>query len=86
MLRRITKITIYADSTLHLTYADGKTVTVDFKSLTQHGGVFSMLGDSDFFSQVSIGEGGRYIEWPGELDFCADALWLQGHNEGTSAA
>jgi hypothetical protein len=25
---------------------------------------------------VRVGEGGRSLEWPGELDFCADALWF----------
>jgi hypothetical protein len=33
-----------------------------------------------------VGEGGRYIEWPGELDFCADALWLQEHAHAGSTA
>jgi hypothetical protein len=37
------------------------------------------LGDRDFFSQVKLDEGGRYIEWPGGLDFCADALWFEAH-------
>jgi hypothetical protein len=64
---------------LRLTYADGGIVTVDFKPLLERGGVFSVLGESDFFSQVSLDEGGRYIEWPGEVDFCADAFWLQAH-------
>ncbi|GGA31829.1 DUF2442 domain-containing protein [Okeania sp. KiyG1] len=32
-----------------------------------------------FFSQVKLGEGGRYIEWDGEIDFCADALWFEAH-------
>jgi len=63
---------------LHLSYADGKTVTVDFAPLVRRGGVFAPLSEPGFFAQVSVGEHGRHICWPGELEFCADALWLQG--------
>jgi hypothetical protein len=30
---------------------------------------------------VHVGERGRSIEWPGEIDFCADALWFEAHPE-----
>ncbi len=40
-------------------------------------GVFAPWTDYGFFRQASIGERGRTLTWPGELDFCADALWLQ---------
>jgi len=69
---------------LRLTYADGETIVVDFTPVIQRGGVFAPLSDPEFFSQASIGEGGRYIQWPGELDFCADALWLEGHASETA--
>jgi len=32
-------------------------------------------------ASLKIGEGGRSLEWPGELDFCADALWFEQHPE-----
>jgi hypothetical protein len=79
MFHTIRSVTPEADYKLCLTYADGETVVVDFTPVIQRGGVFARLGDPTFFSQVSIGERGRYIQWPGELDFCADALWLEGH-------
>ncbi len=31
------------------------------------------------FGTVSVGRRGRFLEWPGELDFCADALWFEAH-------
>jgi hypothetical protein len=40
-------------------------------------GVFAGWTDYGFFRQAGIGERGRTLTWPGELDFCADALWLQ---------
>jgi len=86
MLRAIRSVAPEQNYKLRLTYADGETIIVDFIPVIQRGGVFAPLSDPEFFSQVSIGERGRYIQWPGELDFCADALWLEGHaSEGLEA-
>jgi len=79
MLRTIRSVVPEPNYQLRLTYADGEIIVVDFTPIIQRGGVFAPLSDPAFFSQVSIGERGRYIQWPGELDFCADALWLEGH-------
>lgn len=78
MLRTIRSVSLEPNSQLRLTYADGETIVVNFLPVIQRGGVFAPLSDPEFFSQVCIGERGRYIQWPGELDFCADALWLEG--------
>jgi hypothetical protein len=78
MLHEIRSITPQAAARLRLTYADGSTVEIDFAPLIQQGGVYTPLADPAFFAQVGIGAGGRFIEWPGGLDFCADALWRQG--------
>jgi len=64
---------------LDLAYADGSHSVVDFLPRIQRGGVFASLRDPAFFAQVSIAEDGRTIEWPGDLDFCADSLWLDGN-------
>jgi hypothetical protein len=79
MLHEIRHATPHAAAHLRLTYADGSTVDIDFTSLIQQGGVYAPLADPAFFAQVRIGAGGRFIEWPNGLDFCADALWRQGH-------
>ena len=39
------------------------------------------MKDAEFFDRVSIGVGGRSLGWPGELEFCADALWFEAHPE-----
>jgi hypothetical protein len=44
-------------------------------------GVFAAFSDPAFFAQARVGEGGRSLEWPGERDFCADALWFKAHPE-----
>jgi hypothetical protein len=66
------------DFELRLTYADGAEVLVDFKPMIEVGGIFARLNDLEFFKQVKIGSRGRSIEWPGEIDFCADALRIDG--------
>ena len=59
-----------------LRFEDGTEGEVDFS--TQVGkGVFAPWTDYEFFRDAAIGEQGRVLTWPGELDFCADALWLQ---------
>lgn len=79
MLYEIRSVTPQAAARLRLTYADGSTVEIDFAPLIQQGGVYAPLADPAFFARVGIGAGRRFIEWPGGLDFCADALWRQGH-------
>jgi len=61
---------------VHLTFSDGVSGEVDFAPVAERGGVFAKLSDPRLFSQVRIGERGRSLEWPDDLDFCADALWL----------
>lgn len=40
----------------------------------------------DIIAQVAVGENGRYVEWPGGLDFCADALRQTGNPVKSSIA
>jgi Protein of unknown function (DUF2442) len=63
-----------------LTWANGATTENSFRHVIGKG-VFAPLADPAFFAQVRVGEGGRSLEWPGELDFCADALWFKAHPE-----
>ena len=66
--------------TVALTWANGAKTVNDFAHLVGKG-VFRAFADPTFFAQVRIGENGRSLEWPGELDFCADALWFEAHPE-----
>jgi len=61
---------------LDLTFADGTLARVELGPQIAKGGVFSALKDPAVFSGVAIGEGGRFLEWPGGVDLCADALRL----------
>ena len=69
-----------ATYTVALTWANGETTVNSFGHLVGKG-VFAAFADPEFFAQVRVGEGWRSLEWPGELDFCADALWFKAHPE-----
>ena len=69
-----------ATHTAALTWANGATTVSSFHHLAGKG-VFTAFADPAFFTQARVGEGGRSLEWPGELDFCADALWFKAHPE-----
>jgi hypothetical protein len=86
MMRTIVQADPLPGYKVNLVYSDGETVIADFEPLIAMGGVYSALADPDYFAQVSVGERGRFIQWPGELDFCADALWLDAHSSDSSAA
>jgi hypothetical protein len=60
--------------TLWLEFADGQAGEVDLAPVIARGGVYSSLNVPAVFDQVRVGERGRYIEFPGNVDFCADAL------------
>jgi hypothetical protein len=61
-----------------LTWANGETTTHDPQRLCGKG-VFRARRVPAFFAQVRVGDHGRSVEWPGELDLCADALWFEAH-------
>jgi hypothetical protein len=64
--------------TVALTWSNGETTVSQFGHLVGKG-VFAAFADQAFFAQVCVGERGRSLEWPGEIDFCADALWFEAH-------
>ena len=65
-------------SSVAVTWANGETTANSFRHLVGKG-VFAALAEPAVFAQVRVGEWGRSLEWPGEIDFCADALWFETH-------
>ncbi|MCH8806060.1 MAG: DUF2442 domain-containing protein [Planctomycetes bacterium] len=80
-LRIIREVHPQRPARLRLTYDDGQTITVDFGPVIQGGGVFTPLADWDVFSRAQPDSRGRSVCWPGDIDFCADALWLQAQQD-----
>lgn len=74
-MKKIASAEALPEHVIRLEYTSGESIKVDFTPLIKQDGVFVVLDDADFFQQVTVGEDGRYIEWPGGLDFCADALF-----------
>lgn len=65
---------------VEITWATGERSVNRFGHLVGKG-VFAALSSPETFRQVRVGENGRSLEWPGEIDFCADALWFEAHPE-----
>jgi Protein of unknown function (DUF2442) len=64
---------------VEITWEEGEVSVLSLHDIVTKGGVFAPLSDPKIFAQLKIGEGGRWLEWPGEVDICADALWYQAH-------
>ncbi len=72
MMHRIKQVTPQTDFTLLLTFANGENKQFDVKPYLNKG-VFVGLQTYDKFSQVHVSGGA--IEWPDEIDLCADMLY-----------
>lgn len=75
MLEVIEEARVDEERRLLLRFADGCAGTVDLSDLLDRGGVFERLRDDAVFAQVRVGGAGRWLEWPGDIDLCADALY-----------
>ncbi len=76
-MKKITEVEVLSAHLLKITFADGRAVELDFKDKIKPGTVTAPLLNFECFKQVKVTQAGRAIEWPGEIDFCADSLWLE---------
>ena len=74
----IRSIEVVCERSIELAWTDGSVSIVDFGPTIDQGGVFTPLADAAFFERVALDERGRVVTWPGEIDFCADALFEMG--------
>ena len=81
MLHRIRSAVVREGRAVEIVFEDERVAVIDFTPVIARGGVFALLRDQEVFSRVAVGKDGRTLEWPGELDFCADALWLKAYPE-----
>lgn len=75
-MKKIKKVTVTGHLRLALVFADGVEGEINFSS-EPRSGVLKAWDDPAFFDNVEIGERGRSLVWPGEIDLCADSLWLE---------
>ena len=60
---------------LELQFDSGETGVVDLSSLVGRG-VFAAWDNPRMFEQVAV-TGFGAVEWPGQIDLCPDALYMQ---------
>jgi len=72
---KITEVKSLQNYKLFLRFNDGVSGIVDLSDMAGRG-VFEAWTQDRVFEQVRITELGA-LEWPGELDLCADALYLK---------
>lgn len=77
MFAKIVNLTPQPGHTLLIRFADGASGVVSLAREVAADGVFASLRDPAAFAQARIGPHGRSVEWPGEIDLCADALRLE---------
>jgi uncharacterized protein DUF2442 len=70
----IRKARALQDCAVEITWKDGAVSVVSLRETVAKGGVFAPLSDPETFVKVEVGEGGRWFQWPGEVDICADDL------------
>lgn len=76
MFPRVQRVRHLADYRLELSFTDGTTGELNFKErVVGQGGVFKLLEDIAFFSQVKVDPEAGTIVWPNEVDFCPDVLY-----------
>ena len=72
---RVTHVKTLPSFRLELTFDNSDSGVVDLNHLAGRG-VFSAWNQPGVFEQVAISASGA-VEWPGEIDLCPDALYLQ---------
>jgi Protein of unknown function (DUF2442) len=72
---RITKAKPLADYLLELNFDNGESGVADLSSFAGRG-VCAAWETPGVFEKVTITDEGA-VQWPGEIDFCPDALYLR---------
>jgi hypothetical protein len=72
---RITSVKYDGDYSLRIRWVSGKAMSVDLQEPIFRLKGMRSLRDEAVFAQVSRGEGGHSVVWPGQIDMGADRLW-----------
>ena len=77
----IIAVKVIPNHRLAIEFNDGVTVTKDLSPLIARGNLYADLEDEKFVWQFQISHQGYALLWPNGLEFCADALRLQGEKQ-----
>ena len=72
---KVTRAIALTDYHLELHFENGETGTVDMSEFVGKG-VCAAWENTSVFEQVAVTTEGA-VAWPGDIDFCADALYLR---------
>ena len=61
---------------IYVRFSDGAAGEIDLSDLAGQG-VFAAWSDPFVFGQVRINSTRRSLEWSGQIDLCADALYMR---------
>ena len=73
---RLRTVEVLPQYRLRLLFSDGAEFVMDMSGWMNQG-VMTTLQDPALFSQVAIGSEGRSLDFPGDIDFCADSLRVE---------
>lgn len=74
---KIIEIQTLSDYLIKLIFDDNSDYIFDLKEYFTVDSVFNSLKDINKFNNVRITDNGRALEFPDELDFCSDSLWMK---------
>jgi Protein of unknown function (DUF2442) len=74
-MKKINSFKVLDNYRIWLRFDDGVEGVADLSELVGKG-VFAAWRDYEFFRRAYVADYGS-LTWPGELDLCPDALWLQ---------
>ena len=63
---------------LTVVFDSGAVRVLDLTQYAARGGAFAGLADPEYARQFVLMFSGYTIRWPGDLDFCADAVFTEG--------
>ena len=80
MFPRVTSVRYLHDYVLELTFSDGSSGRVDWRTRlakANPAGVFGPLRDPAYFAQVELWAEAGTIHWPNGADICPDVLYSE---------
>lgn len=77
MLKDITEVHALENYQLRLKFEDGVEGVVDIAGLIRFTGVFALLKDQDYFTQVRVNPELGTICWPNDADIDPDVLYAR---------
>jgi hypothetical protein len=64
-------------SSVQVCFDDGVQADIDLADLIRPETALAGLDDPAVFRAFELGPRGRSLRWPGDVELCADALWLR---------